>query len=272
MPPQRRSALAEMSENIVRSNELTPYQRGLIVGASDWGAKPMQLSHITHIPPSTIKRTINKAAIRDNKGNSLPRSGRPKKIEERDKRRILREVRTHPKQAYKATIQHLSLDITHRTLSRFLDIYNIKKWRAAKRPKLTREYAIQPLQWAIDHVDWTSAEWARMIFSDECSVERGVGKECVWVFRTPSRKWDKEIIEAVPKGKQISVIIWVGINLLYRRSPIVIIQRDEQSPRGGYSVYSYMLVLEDGLLLIYHNGLLFQQDNARIHTAIVTRE
>ena len=108
------------------------------------------------------------------------------------------------------------------------------------------------------------------MFSDECLIERGKGKQREWVFCTLSQKWDKEIIDAVPKGKQILVMIWAGINLLYGGIKMVIMERDPHSNHQGYSAHSYMLALEEGLLPIYYNGLIFQQDNTHIHTTLNT--
>ena len=79
------------------------------------------------MPDSTIRTTLRRSHIRNENGESLSRDGRPSKISERDKRRILREVRHNPKHTYKEVISRLILDITPRTLSRFLDTYDIKK-------------------------------------------------------------------------------------------------------------------------------------------------
>lgn len=35
-------------------------------------------------------------------------------------------------------------------------------------------------------MDWTRDEWKIIMWSDECSVERGKRKCGVWVFRTPA--------------------------------------------------------------------------------------
>jgi hypothetical protein len=45
------------------------------------------------------------------------------------------------------------------------------------------------------------------MWSNECSVERGKGKICEWVFRTPPQKWQKEMIQTYKKGKDILVMV-----------------------------------------------------------------
>ena len=54
--------------------------------------------------------------------------------------------------------------------------------------------------------------------------------------------------------------IWLG-----GRSEIIVMRRDPESSHQGYTQSSYIWALEEGLLPIYRDGYLFQQDNARIH-------
>ena len=61
-------------------------------------------------------------------------------------------------------------------------------------------------------------------------------------------------------------MVWASIGGTEKRSELIIMARDEDSPRGGFSSYSYTDTLEEGLLPIY-NGEQFVQDNAPIHTS-----
>jgi hypothetical protein len=49
--------------------------------------------------------------------------------------------------------------------------------------------------------------WSQYIWSDECSVEKGKGKDTLWVFRRPEQIWDKEMIDAYDKGKGAIVMV-----------------------------------------------------------------
>jgi transposase len=136
---------------------------------------------------------------------------------------------------------------------------------------LTEEHRVKRLAWAIKHKDWTREDWEKVIWSDECSVERGTGQERDWVFRTPAQKWDKEMIQTYKKGKDVSVMVWAsfwgsGISDLY------LLERDFEAKKHGYSANSYIQVLDDNLLGIYEPGLIFMQDNASIHTAHKVRD
>lgn len=62
--------------------------------------------------------------------------------------------------------------------------------------------------------------------------------------------------------------IWLG-----GRTKLVIMERDEDSPSGrGYTANSYIEALEIGLLPIYTPGIVFQQDSAKIYTALLIQE
>ncbi|KAF2085307.1 hypothetical protein K490DRAFT_2853, partial [Saccharata proteae CBS 121410] len=47
-----------------------------------------------------------------------------------------------------------------------------------------------------------------VVWSDECSAERGKGRKREWCFRTPTQKWKKEMITPYKTGKDICVMVW----------------------------------------------------------------
>jgi hypothetical protein len=46
-----------------------------------------------------------------------------------------------------------------------------------------------------------------VVWSDECSVEQGRGKRDEWAFRTPTQKWDQEMVQTYGTNKNIKVIV-----------------------------------------------------------------
>jgi hypothetical protein len=165
----------------------------------------------------------------------------------------------------------MALSLSRRTYYRILEKHHIKKWIAKKRPYLTEAHAQARLSWCQIRKDWTTEEWKSIIFSDECSVERGAGAQRVWVWRTPSQKWDKDMIQPVKTGKDISIMIW-GAIWLGNRSDLVIMKRDDDAPNQGYSARSYITVLEEQMPRIYQPSIVFIQDGARIHSAKKVKE
>ncbi|TKA53783.1 hypothetical protein B0A49_12853 [Cryomyces minteri] len=202
-------ALCEINLNTPRKHESTPAARGYILGEISEGRKP--------------KRQFAR--------------GKPHSVDQADRDPILIEKNVDA-----------NVEISNETIRKILKKHYIFHWISKKRPFLTKQTAKVRLDWARVHVSWTEEQWKNIMWSDECSVERGSGKKPVWICRTPAQKWEKDFITEHKTGKEISVM------------------------HNGYSAGSYVEVLEDQLPEYYKPGMKFMQDNARIHTAKATKE
>jgi transposase len=67
-------------------------------------------------------------------------------------------------------------------------------------------------------------------------------------------------------------LIWLDKCGRAQRSPLVIMERDSNAPRGDYSAQNYIQALAERLLPHWHRLQLSMQDSARVHTAAVTRD
>ena len=245
------------------------------MGAKIAGATNSQINRFFGVNESTIRKTI-KNAQNNNTLCSRPRSGRPKCYSERDERILLRHVRHNPFDTYASVAKATGLEISINSIKAILSKHGISNWRAKKRPTITDEHAATRLLWARIRSHWTVEQWRNYMWSDECSAERGKGKSGVWVFRTPTQKWDRDKVQVYNKGKDISVMVWAcfwgnprgGIG----RSELYILDRDFESKKHGYSARSYLEVLEDQIHKCWEPGLRFMQDNASIHTAKEVRQ
>jgi len=226
-----RTPLKPISGNSSRRKELTPYERGLIVGRSSGGASTAEIRKEFLVPESTIRSTISMAPHL-NHGVSKPRSGRPMACSVRKQRHIIRTARAKPDITYEELIEQTGANCSKSTVYRILKEYGLTNWLAKKRPLLREEDAAKRLAWAKERKDWTADEWRKVIWTDECSVERGTGKSRRWVFRTPADKWKKEYICAVPKGKDVSVMVWAAF-WGGGRSDLNQMERDSLAKRGG---------------------------------------
>jgi hypothetical protein len=170
-------------------------------------------------------------------------------------------VRRFPKAEYqelKDLIQGVT--IKRSTAYRSLKRHGITNWRAKQRPKLTRAHALLCPNWCKEH---RRTPWKKAHFSDECSYERGSGKNRTWVFRTSLHAWDHDKIDEKKKGKDLTQMVWAAFSY-NGRSELVIMERDPSASRSGYSCHSYMGALEECLVPLYEPGNIFQQDNAPI--------
>ena len=218
----------EISSNIRRRPHLTPEQRSKIIGAHEAGSSYRQIKDRYGVPKSTIGDAINHALQRNN-AEDLPRAGRPRELDTRTIRHIKRFINGFPKATYKQVQTHLSLSCSRKTIYRELKAYGIIKWRARKRPFLTPAHAHQRLSFARKYRHWTPTDWRKVIWSDECSVERGKGKRKPWIFRTPINKWDSKCVVLERIGKDLSIMIWASFSGALGRSDLVVMERDPDS-------------------------------------------
>ena len=213
--------------------------------------------------------TISTSALEENTrqdGITKPRSGAPLKSTTRDRRRILYIVKKSPDATYAKIRLETGLELSNSTIYRILQSFNMEHWIAKKRPVLSKDHAKARLAWCEDRKSWTSEDWAKVIFTDECSLERGSGKRPTWIWCYKGHRLDKDKVAMYEKGKDISIMIWGGI-WLADRSNIQFLRRDEDAARGGYTARSYVEILEEQIPQIYSLGMVWQQDNASIHTA-----
>ncbi len=113
------------------------------------------------------------------------------------------------------------------------------------------------------------------MYSDECSVERGAGKDQEWAFYTPPQKWEPEMIQTYKCGNDIRVMVW-GCFQDTRRTGLYLIDRDFESKKHRYCMNSYLEVIDaivtPALARLNDPGYIFIQDNASIYTAYIVRD
>ena len=143
--------LREISGNARPNTELNAYQRGIIIGARGEGASYGRIEKTYQIHRDTARSTVHSASVRIN-GESLPRSGRPKKYTERDERHVIYYARHNPKAKYRQIQNDLNLDLSPRTFNRILQQCHIQNWISKKRPALRSEHARARYRWAKIHV------------------------------------------------------------------------------------------------------------------------
>jgi transposase len=160
------------------------------------------------------------------------------------------------------------------TLYRTLKRRNLTNHRCKKRPKLNQGHALKRLQFSRQHRKF---EWHRRAvkFSDECSVQKGSGSNQEWAFRFPWEKWKPKMISPSGTSRAPQQMVWGAIWLdergRARRSNLVIMERDLNAKKHGYSAQSYIEALTKGLLPHWRRSQLFMQDGAGIHRARVVQ-
>jgi transposase len=115
-------------------------------------------------------------------------------------------------------------------------------------------------------------EWKRVVWSDECSVEKSSNPDVQWVFRTAKEKWLPECVKGVRKSGGVKTMVWAcfagGLKGTFDG------MRVEEG--GRVNARAYVRTLEFSLLdfleELEEKGIspIFMQDNAKVHTAGLT--
>jgi len=126
---RNRGPLEPITPNVTPRHELTPYQRGLIIGARLAGATIPTIAKAQNRSINTIKSTLRRAHLQP-EGDSQPRSGRPKVYSDREKRALIRHCRLHPKHTYAQVRHALGSEISTSTIKLILKEAGISNWRA----------------------------------------------------------------------------------------------------------------------------------------------
>lgn len=114
--------------------ELSPYERGLITGAVAGGATLRKTAALFGIPISTVQSTVSRASTRAN-GVTKPRSGRPRKVSDRDRQYIVQLVRTQPAITYEDIIARTGVSASKKTIYRIIREHGLTNWLGRSRPK-----------------------------------------------------------------------------------------------------------------------------------------
>ncbi|KAJ5578154.1 uncharacterized protein N7459_007118, partial [Penicillium hispanicum] len=134
---------------MARNKELTPAIRERIceLHAIGWGYKRIHKRY-PWIPLATIRYTVKKEPERC-ECISKPRSGRPRKLNELNKERIMYAIQDNPKITREDLLAEVDNKVKYRLIFRLLNADNMRKWRCSWRPYLTEENALKRLRWAI---------------------------------------------------------------------------------------------------------------------------
>ena len=153
MPPQRTPLCDTDGNRRYRGPELTPYQRGMIVGTRKAGSSIKEIEDESGYSRGAIRRTLDSIHIRD-EGHSLPRSGTPLKYTSRARRRMLQCLRSHPKMTYDERRKATGLKMSDTYIIDLTIAAELRHWRAKKRPELTPEIAAERLFWCRCRAHW----------------------------------------------------------------------------------------------------------------------
>ena len=221
----------------------------------------------------TIQRVCN--AYRET-GSFQDRSrpGRPKKLNDRQKRVIVRILRkgeaTNAESIRKVAKAHHEIDVSRDTIARALDSSGYAVRVKCKKPALTDEQKRERLAWARKHSTWTIEDWKKVIWSDETKfmLVQSNGREFVWV-KEQERFGGKDVIETKKFGggkvMMWGCMTWEGVGFACKIDSTLDGELYSEILRGELmeTIKFYNLDQEE---------VIFQQDNDPKHKSNVAQE
>jgi len=205
---------------------------------------------------------------------TAPRSGRPKKLTERDKRHlksIISKERREPAQKIQETFANSTgKKVGKNTIRRALYEMGYHSRIALRKPYISESNRRFRLKWSRERRFWSINDWKKVIWSDESrfTLFQNDGKVHVW--RLPKEKYDVNCLVPTVKHGGGGVMMW-GCFSWYGMGPLVRIDGRVNSERYIEEILGYHLIpfLEE--FEEEYGEYFFQQDNAPIHTSRQTR-
>jgi transposase len=146
---------------------------------------------------------------------------------------------------------------------------------ATAKPLLTEAQKQVRLAWATEHLSWKPEQWARVIWTDECSFStEGFGR--VYVTRRPEEKYEQAC--CVPKFRSYSSWTIHGSISTFSKGPMVVIGKKWGGPTGKVhreKVLPWVFYFMDWVAQHPENRLrraILMEDNASPHTAKLTKQ
>ncbi|UYV74771.1 hypothetical protein LAZ67_12000909 [Cordylochernes scorpioides] len=245
------------------------FTRGMVIGLKRAGWSIRQIAADTHLGASTVHRLWRRwleqgnVAIYRNVGATRVTSARVD-------RRILRQAVAAPQATCTAILQHVQGTLDHsistRTISRRLVANGLHSCRPLRRLPLTPPNRRQRLEWCRARSTWMT-EWHRVVFSDESRFCLSSDSRRVRVWRRRGERSNPAAIVERPTVRQRGIMVW-GAIAYDSRSPLLRIQ-------GTMTAQRYVDDVLRPVTLPYLQGVpnaLYQQDNARPHTARISQQ
>ncbi|UYV64751.1 K02A2.6-like [Cordylochernes scorpioides] len=245
------------------------FTRGMVIGLKRAGWSIRQIAADTHLGASTVHRLWRRwleqgnVAIYRNVGATRVTSARVD-------RRILRQAVAAPQATCTAILQHVQDTLDHsistRTISRRLVANGLHSCRPLRRLPLTPPNRRQRLEWCRARSTWMT-EWHRVVFSDESRFCLSSDSRRVRVWRRRGERSNPAAIVERPTVRQRGIMV-SGAIAYDSRSPLLRIQ-------GTMTAQRYVDDVLRPVTLPYLQGVpnaLYQQDNARPHTARISQQ
>lgn len=209
----------------------------------------------------TIGRIIDRGVIkRENEYHN--KSGRPRKLNSKKEKKIKQIVKKDNRKTLLKIVAEIEENVSKSTMSRTLKRLNLKKRKMKTKPLLTQKHKDNRITFAREYAS-VNYNWSKWIFSDEkkFNLDGPDGYRYYWADKSLN-----ENVEIYSKDHNCrkNVMVWGAISK-QGVSHLIEVKPKTKAP-------DYIKILQEGLIPIYDDGDIFQQDGAKCHTAKLTKK
>ena len=193
---------------------IEPYIRAQAAALYQSGLNMNKVSKQLKVSRTCVRNAIMKF---ENQGTFVDskRSGRPKKISERDERELKRLVQGNNRLSVAKITKDLNVGlvkpVSEETVRRYLKKLGHEYAVKIKKPFLSLKHRRARVEWCQQHLHWTIQDWRKVIFSDESTFYVLKRKNQVKIWRTDDERLIPECVQHMNTGNCGKVGIWGGI-------------------------------------------------------------
>ncbi|GFV01374.1 HTH_Tnp_Tc3_2 domain-containing protein [Trichonephila clavipes] len=198
-------------------------------------------------------------------------SGRPRNTNDREDRAIRRVATSAPTTSLASIQRHLPPSRhsvpSRETIRRRLTEVGLRSRRPLRRLPLTPHHRQCRLDFCRPRATWSVTDWRRVIFSDESRFSLSADDHRTRVWRRTGQRSDPAFIVERHTAISQGVTVWGAISW-DTRSSLVFLQGTLTARRYVDDILTPIVLP----MLSSHPGAIYQQDNARPHTARLSQQ
>ncbi|GFV67953.1 transposable element Tc1 transposase [Trichonephila clavipes] len=190
-----------------------------------------------------------------------------RKTTRREYQKIVQQALVDPTVTRSTIRADVGIAIVPQTISKHLAEANLKSKCPFGALPLTPEHRQLRLQWCQARSMWNVTDWQKVVFSDESRFVLGTDDNRVWVWRHPGEWYKSTHAVLHHTARTAGVMVW-GAMAYDSRSTLIVMR----GTLMGQRYVDDILRPHEGTFLNGLRGAIFQQDNARPHTARVAQD
>ncbi|GFW38760.1 putative transposable element [Trichonephila clavipes] len=251
--------------------QLTDFDRGRIIGLREAGWSNRRIGRHLGRSDMVVARCWQQWITEGRVYRRGGWSGRPRNRNDREDRAIRRVATSAPTTSLASIQRHLPpsrhLVPSRETIRRRLTEVGLRSRRPLRRLPLTPHHRQCRLDFCRPRATWSVTDWRRVIFSDESRFSLSADDHRTRVWRRTGQRSDPAFIVERHTAISQDVTVWGAISS-DTRSSLVVLQGTLTARRYVDDILTPIVLP----MLSSRPGAIYQQDNARPHTAALLVE